>query len=194
MIRFPSPPRKRTLKGFTLAELLITLAILGEIATFSIPKIITAQQSQSNNAKVKEAMATISAAYQQYAYLNGFSSNVTSNNILQYVNYVAIDTTTTIDDTPGWGQATCTSSGLLRCVTLHNGAKLMYRNNESFLGTSTTNGIWFLFDPDGRVNNTPSLCFFILYSGRVSAQGNLPAITSSHTTASVNPNPTWFSW
>ena len=32
----------RSFKGFTLAELLISLAILGVIATFTIPKIIGA--------------------------------------------------------------------------------------------------------------------------------------------------------
>ena len=54
--------------GFTLAELLIALLILGEISTFTIPKIIYSQQNQKYNAIAKESAAMISAAYQQYQY------------------------------------------------------------------------------------------------------------------------------
>lgn len=49
-------------RGFTLAELLIALAILGVIAAFSIPKVLSAQQNQTYNAIAKEAAAT----YQNY--------------------------------------------------------------------------------------------------------------------------------
>lgn len=179
-------------KGFTLAELLIALAILGVIATFTIPKIIYAQQNQSYIAKAKEAMATISEAYQKYVSLNGLSSNVTANNLIQYVNYVRIDTTTTIDNSPGYGTQTCSSSQ--PCLTLHNGAKLMYRNNEAFGGTTANRGLWFVFDPDGRSNSTPSLTFYLLYSGRVAGSGDLPVISSSMLTYGAASNPTWFSW
>ncbi len=44
---------EKPFKGFTLAELLMALAILGVIATFTIPKILGAQQSSSSNAKAK---------------------------------------------------------------------------------------------------------------------------------------------
>lgn len=46
----------RTQSGFTLAELLIALTILGVIATFTIPKILTAQQASTYNAIAKETM------------------------------------------------------------------------------------------------------------------------------------------
>jgi prepilin-type N-terminal cleavage/methylation domain-containing protein len=49
--------------GFTLAELLIALAILGEIATFTIPKILSSQQNGTNKAKAKEAFSMVSSAY-----------------------------------------------------------------------------------------------------------------------------------
>ncbi|MCE3234384.1 MAG: hypothetical protein K0Q50_564 [Vampirovibrio sp.] len=46
--------------GFTLAELLICLAILAEIATFTIPKMLYAQQSQQKKAVLKETIGSIS--------------------------------------------------------------------------------------------------------------------------------------
>ena len=42
-------------KGFTLAELLISLGILGLIATFTIPKIVGAAGDSKYNAAAKEA-------------------------------------------------------------------------------------------------------------------------------------------
>lgn len=47
--------------GFTLAELLIAVAILGEIATFTIPKIISSQQNGQRKTVFRETLATISA-------------------------------------------------------------------------------------------------------------------------------------
>jgi prepilin-type N-terminal cleavage/methylation domain-containing protein len=48
--------------GFTIAELLIALLILGEIATFTIPKIISSQQNAQKMAVFKETLAAISTA------------------------------------------------------------------------------------------------------------------------------------
>ena len=50
---------RRAQTAFTLAELLISLAILGVIATFTIPKILGASQISQKNAIFKESIATI---------------------------------------------------------------------------------------------------------------------------------------
>ncbi len=55
-------PFAKVPRGFTLAELLVSLLILGEIATFSIPKILTAQQNAQKNAVFKELIATAQQA------------------------------------------------------------------------------------------------------------------------------------
>lgn len=46
-------------KAFTLAELLIALAILGVIATFTIPKVLTANQNGTFKAIGKETAAML---------------------------------------------------------------------------------------------------------------------------------------
>jgi prepilin-type N-terminal cleavage/methylation domain-containing protein len=46
--------------GFTLAELLIALAILGVIATFAIPKVLLSQANQKRNAVLKEVIGMLS--------------------------------------------------------------------------------------------------------------------------------------
>lgn len=63
-------PSKHKNKGFTLAELLLTLLILTIIATFTIPKIVTAQQSAKKTAVFKETVAAMSSALYN-GYISG---------------------------------------------------------------------------------------------------------------------------
>jgi type II secretory pathway pseudopilin PulG len=182
---------KRTL-GFTLAELLVCLLILGEIATFTIPKIIMSQSNAAYNAGAKEAISTMSAAYQRVSLSNGISTATQSNDLTPYLNYVAIDTATVVDNTSA--TITCTSSGLNRCFRLHNGAMLVWHNGESFSGSNTTNGLWFLIDPDGAVSLNKGVIFYVLYNGRVTTAAQSSSITSSVATYSTAADPSWFSW
>lgn len=48
-----------TRQGFTLAELLIALGILGVIATFTIPKVLSVQQDARKKAVIKEVVAIL---------------------------------------------------------------------------------------------------------------------------------------
>lgn len=170
------------LNGFTLAELLIALAILGEIATFTIPKILSSQQSAQKKAVAKEAAAMIAGAYQQ-AQLNGtITTSTTMGNITQYMNYVSVDTTSSIDTYPG-NAASTASCGATSCIRLHNGA--LFFNSPVPFGT-TSGVIYGIIDPDGIVTSQQdSIVFAQYYNGRLTTYG---------TQYGASYDPTWFSW
>ena len=85
---------KQAKSGFTLAELLIALAILGVIATFTIPKVLNSSSSSENSAIFKEAAGMVSGAMQAYQQQNSLSprrnhtgSNNKDSNSFKSLNY-----------------------------------------------------------------------------------------------------------
>jgi prepilin-type N-terminal cleavage/methylation domain-containing protein len=185
--------------GFTLAELLIVLMLLGEIATFTIPKVITAQQTSRFNAVAKEDISAISAAYTKVQAAGAVTTNTSLGDITQYLNYVATDTSSTIDSFTGSGSGTCTST--MFCLRMHNGSIIRYRTDASFGGTSTTHGLWFHIDPDGVYSGTTDgpgklMLGFIYYNGRIADGASIPASTNTYSnyTATSTYTPAWFSW
>lgn len=189
-------PRKfQALTGFTLAELLICLAILGTIATFTIPKVIASQQSGKNNAIIHETAAMLSEAYQLYKYKNTLTTGTLSTDFTQYMNYVKVETGINMDDTPAGTTVPC---GTYYCLRLHNGAIMSTQlGGESFNGTNTTNGVIFLVDPDGQANSVKAVLMAVMYDGRVVSQGTCNgSIVSTVYTYPCNPSrdPSWFKW
>ena len=189
---------RKALPAFTLAELLISLAILGVIATISIPKILVAQQNERYNAAAKELVSMVSAAYQK-AQLDGIvNSNTQMRDLFPYMNYVQIDTTSTINDRNGWGTHNC-SNVAWTCIKLHNGGiAWTAANSVRFNGTTALNFIWINFDPDPSVNTEGSgVSFGLYYNGLITTYDNLKASsTNSLGTQGAEPNttPNWFRW
>lgn len=187
-------------QGFTLAELLIALSILGVIATYTIPKVIVVQQNGQYNAAAKEVAAMISGAYQLALEEGLIHSATTAGALTPYMNYLGVDTSTPIDGM--YGNTTNTCSGSTKCLTLHNGGKLLVFN-VNFAGNSTTNAVMYQFDPDGRVTdgttNSPgkSLKFVLYYNGRITTRGTVaPGTKDSVGTYSptATVDPPWFHW
>ncbi len=190
--------RHRTL-GFTLAELLISLAVLGVIATFTIPKVLQGQQNKQWNAAAKEAASTITAAYQAYQLDKGSLISIGNNQLFEYLNYVRLDTSSaTLDGTYGNGSISCSS---YRCFRLHNGGVLTasgtYMGDESEV-------VWFYFDPDGRYSGSTtgagkSVLFFLYHNGRITSSDYIDSNSCfNNNAACYDPgdfaDPPWFSW
>ncbi len=174
---------KRAQSGFTLAELLIALAILGVIATFTIPKILNATGTAQNTAIAKEAASMVSGAFSEQQLTSGVTTATTAGVFLQYMNYVSLGSGTTVQ-TDG---AACTSSltAGIDCLKLHNGGVLSFNATNS-PGSNTTTGAWlFNIDPDGSGAQTGAT-LVQYYSGRFTTyqQAGSPVPT---TTTGVTP-------
>lgn len=188
--------------GFTLAELLIALAILGVIATFTIPKVLNTSQSGEWNATAKEAASMISGAYQAYQLDNTVTASFSGADLLPYINYVSRQTTGSIDNTYGNNNVSCTVSNA--CYVLHNGGKLRIRNVLRLDGTTALNAINFTFDPDGVYSGSTtgpgkSVDFWLYYNGRITDTGGITDGTLNNSGGSpYSPAPSsvppWFSW
>jgi prepilin-type N-terminal cleavage/methylation domain-containing protein len=193
--------KRKSNKGFTLVELLIALTILGEIATFTIPKVIISQRNNRYNAAAKEAASMIAQAHQKYVISNTITASTSAGDLTQYMNYVAADSSTTIDLAQEMSTRACNGVSNI-CIKTHSGGMLMWAT-AGFMGTNSTNAVYFYFDPDGRVTdgttNGPgkSVCFWLYTNGRLTNYGNLTAGTV-YGGGTVGPDatadPPWFSW
>ena len=109
--------------GFTLAELLIALAILGVIATFTIPKILDSGSNSKHNSIAKEASALVSEAFQVYKLNSASIIDTGINEYTPYINYVKIETTgNKIDNANTLTDRDC--NNVTPCLLLHNGCLL----------------------------------------------------------------------
>lgn len=202
------------LHGFTLAELLICLAVLGVIATFTIPKILSAQQNIQYKSVAKEAMGAVAAAYDSYKAQIGVNAYTSPSDFITVLNYVKIQTSGAIDRTYGsTGSFSCTAGS--PCYVLANGAILKDPDvkwggdgtGNYFGGTSTTNYVYFYLDPDGTdadagTTDGPgkSVQLNIYYNGRVTDAGNCKSGDTTYLEGTGYSNwcpgssPPWFDW
>lgn len=132
--------------GFSIAELLIVMLIVAQIATFTIPKLLVSQQNGAYKAKAKEVASMISEAYENYKYSNTPTASTKGADLTPFMSYVRLQTTGEVDNMNGQTSIGCSSTTL--CLVLHNGGTLRISSN-SFSNTTTTNAIGFYFDPDG---------------------------------------------
>jgi len=166
--------------GFTLAELLIALAILGVIATFTIPKVLFSAASGQNTAVAKEAASMVSGAYTSYSLQNGtVATNTTAGAFTSYMNYVAVDTSAATYT----GMTGCSTANIV-CMKLHNGGVLQYNSANVFNGSATTNAVLFNVDPDGTGTATPAT-FLLYYNGRLTTAQNAVAGTVANSGATI---------
>jgi prepilin-type N-terminal cleavage/methylation domain-containing protein len=197
------------LRGFTLAELLVALAIFGLIATFTIPMVLVVVQQQHLNALAKETASILSEAYQKMRIARGTINQQTkSQDLIPYINFVKFMTAGFLLDYlyNSTGAAAC---GTQDCILLHNGAVLRFSGSfcNVVLIPSHQCAVGVLFDPDGVLtdggsptNLGKSIQFWVYQNGLLRDRGNtlIPTYSSNDNSYSYNPapyaNPPWFNW
>ncbi len=175
-------------QGFTLAELLISLAILGVIATFTIPKILSSSANGQNTAIAKEVASMISAAYSTYTLNNGAATTVKPGDLTQYFNYVSTTTSGTLSAATS-GTALQTCSATLPCISLHNGGVVQWDTAQTFSGSTTTHAVTFNLDPDGT-GAQGRITFWQFYNGRFTTGGQLAGITPTSSAITLTTTTT----
>lgn len=210
-IKFRSDHSKlKVQRAFTLAELLIALAILGVIATFTIPKILNSTNNSEWDTVAKEVAGMMSEAYQAYQIENAADATTNFSDITPYMNYIKVDTISDMDQGYGTAGVTNCGAGSLECLKLHSGALIRYPRSRCFYGTTSKNMLLIRLDPDGKVSSDTSanaygksLELYLYYNGRVvTGEGILPdSITSNYgCSAAITYQPApaivppWFSW
>jgi prepilin-type N-terminal cleavage/methylation domain-containing protein len=188
--------------GFTLAELLICLMILGVVATFTIPKVLMAQQGTTWKAEAKEAAAALSEAYTIYRLRTPPTANTSTSDIAPYLNYVKLTTSGNVDHVTGQTSLDC-SLAVPGCLQLHNGG-VLFPGGSRFGNTNPTNYIHFHFDPDGRYSNSTSgpgkaVSILLYYNGRVATAAERKTSDETYiggTGYNWGPDTPadWFSW
>ncbi len=173
-------------RGFTLAELLIALSILGLIATFTIPKILANQQNQKFNAMAKEAAGAIAAAYQAYQITPGVTTSMFANDLLKNsINYSSLDITSSIDNRPSGNGTDTDCNAVTPCYRLANGSVLRPQLCK-FPALTGLYIITFLFDPDGIDTDKDDSLMFVLYAdGKIMTRATV--LANSGGTANCNP-------
>ena len=96
--------------GFTLTELLVGLGILGLIAAFAVPKVLTASGAALANAKVHKAAQAVVNGYEKWTQENGKNDTITLDQIMTMVQHNGRLTTGIMDDHPN-------STDVFNCAT-----------------------------------------------------------------------------
>jgi len=152
-------------KGFTLSELLVSLAVLGLIAAFAVPKVLTSVGDSSFLANTKECLSVITAAYDAVKADNVTSFDPTlitlstaaatastPYSMINKINYVAAgDYTPSAVGVADVFTASASPANTTAAIRLGTGAVISFNSTDTFASVALPNvsRMKFLIDPDG---------------------------------------------
>lgn len=160
--------------GFTLSEALVSIALLGVLASMLVPALTTNVGKEKLMGVSKQTATEIGRAYAIYSKNQFPTEDTTSAEIMENVGYVRKikddSHSVQLDGIEGNTEAaTYTCSEETPCLLLQNGGLLMYRPDATFGATLSNAAMRFLLDPDGSGPHT-GIVFLLYFRGRVSTQ------------------------
>lgn len=132
--------------GFTLAEVLITLAIIGVVATLTLPALMTNTQEQQARTGLKKGINTLTEAAQMNSAIAGFdyaSFNETSTNNSESQSLYGLLASRTTVDYQLSGKTTAAANAVNNgasnyVVFFRDGSALSFPNDGNTLVTNST--------------------------------------------------------
>ncbi len=203
--------KKRDTLGFSLTEVVITIAIISILAGLAVPSIMTSANNSKRLSVTKQTISLLGDAFNDKLESNtvslstGFEQflNVAGATGLPYNRLITSGSAITVDPPPNpvvWTNVTFTPGGANneQVIRLKNGGLLVIDTDLTF-GTSANGAIPVLFDPDGEVNgDTHSVELWVYSDGRIRTAATMVAGTvteNSGTPFTSNPastpDPSW---
>ena len=141
-------------KAFTLAEVLITLAIIGVVAAIAIPSVVSNSQQQEFKTGLRKAVSVLNSAITMNMAIDGETPYDNANLFGYLMKHMSILESTTslrdkymVSDNTGWkgalNAAFYTTDGMrfeVRAGTLQRDLHPLYENSEIFLCTADVSG------------------------------------------------------
>ena len=142
-------------KAFTLAEVLITLAIIGVVAALSIPAVISNSQQQEFKTGLRKAVSVLNSAITMNMALDGESPYDNANLFGYLMKHMSViestdslrDKYTTYDSRSGWTRALnaafYTTDGMryeIRAGSTQKDIHPLYENSNIYLCTRDLSG------------------------------------------------------
>lgn len=138
----------RVLKAFTLAEVLITLGIIGVVAAMTIPAMINKTNDAELIAAWKKSYTTVAQAFIQI--LNDGGADYTSHTTLRdnVIPYFSVVKSCDTSGSDCWHAA-----GDIKTMPLQDGTQYDFVDLSSYPGFVTADGMKYVVYSDGVVNN-----------------------------------------
>jgi prepilin-type N-terminal cleavage/methylation domain-containing protein len=102
--------RIQGIKGFTLVEIMIVVAIIGLLAAIAIPNFIRARQKSQQNACINN-LRQIDGAINEWALENGQASGATVANVMVISAYVKLNVSSSVPGCPAGGTYSTSTVG-----------------------------------------------------------------------------------